>query len=234
MYKQYLTTKNILLLLLAIFVIAIAFRFFSILSFPDSSVVLEKGELLQINNKETYNQTFVANRNNLNRIQFLMRTPGIKAGDTVNVKLADETCSTSLRQGTLQFSFLNSDNLYVFDFPAVKDSLGKKYCAILSYQSKISKDKYLRFFTTANTNGAMTLTFADTKEEKKNQSLSMRLVYKNDSIWGDLNELNQRMSQYKPWFLKHFYIAFIGLFFVLSSLVLIIALIELKMEKKEE
>lgn len=227
-------SKKILLSGLGIFVFLIFFRFFSLLSFPDSSVVLEKGELLQINNKETYHQTFVANRNNLSRIQFLMRTPGIKAGDTVNVKLADETCSTSLRRGTLQFSFLNSDNLYVFDFPTVNNSLGKKYCAIVSYQSTISKDKYLRFFTTANTNDTMTLTLAGTGEEKKNQSLSLRLVYKNDSVWGDLNELNQRISQYKPWFLKHVYIASIGLFFIISSLILITALITLKIENKEE
>lgn len=217
--------KKILLLFLGILIFLIFSRFFSILSFPDSTAVLDKGEVLNIYPKQSLSQTFVAGRDNLSKIEFLLRTPGIKAGDTLHVKLADATCATPLRQGILEVPFLNSDNLYVFQFPRVEDSNGKKYCAILSYETTISKDKYLRLFTTENNDPDMTLTPSSNNMELKNQSLSMRLVYNNDSVGQDLRELNQRISQYKPWFLKHFFIAAIAVLFIVLSISLVIILI---------
>lgn len=228
-----LNSKKILLLLLGIFIFLIFFKFFSILSFPDSETILDKGKELKIFPDQAFHQTFVANRDNLNKIEFLLRTPGIKAGDIVTVLLTDATCTTTLRQGTLEASFLNSDNLYVAQFPRIEDSNGKKYCTIVSYQTTNAKTKYLRFFTTENQNREMTLTHTN-GEITKNQSLSLRLVYNNDSVWQDLRELNQRISQYKPWFLKHFYIAAIAVLFIFLSLTLIIALITLDVKDKRD
>ena len=37
---------------------------------------------------------------------------------------------------------------------------------------------------------------------RPNESLSFRPVYRNKTLLADFVELNQRMSQYKPWFLK--------------------------------
>lgn len=225
-------SKMILLAILGISVLAISLRFFSLLSFPDSQATLEKGALLDIHPDQTYTQTFVADRDNLHAIQFLVRTPGIKAGDAMRIKLADASCATALRQGTLQVPFLDSDNLYVFDFPSVKDSLGKKYCAVLTFHTT-NKTKSLRLFTTTDDNPDTTLTATDSMIIP-NQSLSMRSVYVNSSVWQNLRELDQRISQYKPWFLKGLSIALIGLLFVVSSLTLILALIGLKSEDTRE
>jgi hypothetical protein len=225
-------SKKILLLTLGIFVLLIFFRFFSIMTFPDSRTILEKGEALKIYPDQEFNQTFVANRDNLNRIEFLLRTPGPNKDNTVRVTLADETCTTPLRQGFLETPLLNADNLYVASFPPVEDSKDKKYCAIIAYPATETKTKYLRFFTTENTTPDTVLIFAN-GEETKNQSLSMRLVYNNDTVWQDLGELNQRISQYKPWFLKHYYIATIGILSVILSIALISALITLKIEDRD-
>ncbi|MFZ2187696.1 MAG: hypothetical protein WAV46_03690 [Candidatus Moraniibacteriota bacterium] len=227
-------SKKILLTALGILVFLIFFKFFSIISFPDSQTVLEKGDPLKIYHDQAFHQTFVANRDGLSRIEFLLRTPGPNKDDTVRVTLSDETCTTAERQGTLAVPFLNADNLYVVTFPPVQDSDGKKYCAIVSYEKANTSTRYLRFFTTENKNEDMSLALATTGEVTKNQSLAMRLVYNNKHWWQDLRELDQRISQYKPWFLKHFYIASIAVLFVGLSLTLIIALITLPSEEKRD
>lgn len=226
-------SRKILLVALGIFVFLIFFKFFSIMSFPDSQTVLDKGDNFKFYHNQKISQTFTANRDNLSRIEFLLKTPGPNEKDSVRVEVADATCTTPIRQSTLKMTFLNADNLFVAAFPSIADSNGKKYCVTLSYQTSATETRSLRFFTTENTNPDAI--FTTIKGEKlKNQSLSMRLVYNNAHWWQDLRELNQRMSQYKPWFLKHFYIATIGILFVILSIVMITALITLKIEEKND
>jgi len=62
-------------------------------------------------------------------------------------------------------------------------------------------------------------------EEKKNQSLAMRPAYRNENIFQDFIELNQRISQYKPFFLKHYFLWFIIIGFIILSLTLIVMLV---------
>lgn len=194
------------------------------MSFPDSSTVLDKGEPVKIFSNQSLTQTFVAKRDGLSKIEFLLRTPGPSKGDRVQVTLADETCATSLRNTTLEASFLNSDNLYEATFAPTPDSRDQKYCAVITYQKASTQSKSLRFFTMANTDETLTFTPAS-GEPTKNQSLSMRLVYNNNSVWQDLRELNQRISQYKPLFLKDAFIAGIGITSVVLSIGLITILI---------
>lgn len=218
------TPKQLLLSALGIFVVLIFARFVNVMSFPDSSTVLDKGEPVKIFSNQSLTQTFVAKRDGLSKIEFLLRTPGPSKGDRVQVTLADETCATSLRNTTLEASFLNSDNLYEATFAPTPDSRDQKYCAVITYQKASTPSKSLRFFTTTGTNEAMTFTLP-TGEATKNQSLSMRLVYNNASVWQDLRELTERISQYKPFFLKDAFIAAIGITSVLLSTGLIIVLI---------
>lgn len=207
-----LTPKKCLLAFLGISILLIFFRFSTLIAFPDPHT-LEQGEIRKFYPGETLSQQFIAKRDNLGTVQFLLKPPGIKKGDTVSVKLTDETCTESIREGVLEIPFLNSDNLYLFRFPRVEDSKGKTYCLLLSLQTE-HKKKYLRFFTTDG------------------QALSMRTVYRNNHWWQDISELNDRISQYKPWFLKDTFIGTIAILFVLSSLILIVALIDLKTEKE--
>ena len=74
---------------------------------------------------------------------------------------------------------------------------------------------------------------ADTGVPRNDQSLSMRTVYRNATLWQDLGELNDRISQYKPWFLKDFFIGTIATLFVILSTTLIALLISVKVEEKK-
>lgn len=217
-------SKKLLLVTLGLAIFLVFFRFFTLISFPDSHTVLKKGEATKIFPDQALTQTFMANRDNLDALQFLLRTPGPSDNDTVQVTIADETCTTPLRESTLKVSYLNADNLYVASFTPIKDSQDKKFCAVISFSQTNPKTKYLRFFTANNTDENKALTLPQS-ETTKNQSLSMRLVYNNDTVWQDLRELNQRMSQYKPWFLKGVFLTAIATTFVVLSITLIALLI---------
>lgn len=207
-----ISPQKILLAISAIFLIAIFFKFAQLLSFPDSSIVLQKGLLVKIQPKETVTQKFTADRNGLAKVEALLRSPGIKYenGDKMEMKLLEENCEKIIFTGELKLLFLNSNNLYEFNFPRIDDSKNKTYCLSATFQNKKANAKSIQFFTAG---------------DQENQPLSIRPVYKNSNIFENLSELNQRISQYKPWFLKHYFLWFISFGFILLSILIIVTLI---------
>lgn len=226
-----LSSKTIPLALLGISVLLIFFKFSTLIAFPESRI-LDRDKIQKIYPGQTFSQKFIAKRDNLDTIQILFRTPGIKDGDIMTAKIADETCSDTLREGNLEKPFLNTDNVYLFKFPRIEDSEGKKYCLRLSYRTSNDSTKYLRFFTVAESDPSLLFMNSATNEALNGQALSLRTVYRNDSLWQDLCELNDRISQYKPWFLKDFFIGTIATLFVILSIAMIILLINVKPEEK--
>lgn len=221
------SSKKILLFFAAILFFVVFFRFFNLLSFPDPETAMKKGDVFKLAPENSLTQTFTANRDNLVRIEFLLRTPRLKKETPVEMKLADETCIDTIREGFLEWSFLDSNNLYDFQFEKIPDSNGKKYCLIATFKPQESKAKKIGFFTREEKNPEFALTDKKSDMKIENQALSTRLVYKNDSVWQDISELNQRISQYKPWFLKHYYLYAISILFVIISTALVVILIVL-------
>lgn len=229
MYKKYLRTKNIFLVILVISLFAVFFKFLSLLSFPDSSIVLEKGDpAVKLPAKNSLTQKFTAQRDNLVKVEFLLRTPGIEFenNDKVEMRLADENCQNPIREGYLQTSFLNSKNLYEFGFPKVKNSKNQTYCLIATFKPSKGKAKAIQFFVFEKSPGTF-LPENPATQEKYPNSLSIRPAYANDNLWQNLEELNQRISQYKPWFLKHYYLWIITIAFVVFSITGVAILITL-------
>jgi hypothetical protein len=224
---QKISSKQIFLLIFTILVLLIFANFFSLLSFPESSIVLEKGDpAIKLPAEESLTQKFTANRDNLMKVEFLLRTPGIEFEKKYRVKmeLADANCQKMIRTGELLESFLNSNNLYEFKFSEVKDSKDKTYCLIATFKPNNAKAKAIQFFVFENKPSEF-LPENSTTQEKFANPLSIRPVYVNDNTWQDLTELNQRMSQYKPFFLKHYYLATISILFIILSIATVIILI---------
>lgn len=207
--------KKLLLLLAGIMLVIVFGKFLSILYFPDSSVSLEKGDpAIEIKSGTTMEQKFVSTRNGLSKMELLLRTPGPKKGEIVGVEIADEKCQDTLKKGELKKSFISSGNLYEFKFDRLTDSEGKTYCLKI----KPEKKKF-KFFTMDSNDSRLEL------QDVPGRSLAIRAVYKNESIRQDISELNQRISQYKPWFLKHYFLNIIILTFIVSSIALVAILI---------
>ena len=139
MITKYFTTKHVFLAIFAILLLSIAFQFFSLLSFPDSSIVLVKGDTVKLQPEDSLTQKFTANRDGLNKVEFLLRTPGIvfENKDVMKVQLLDENCQKPLREGVLKESFLNSGNLYEFPFSKVENSQNKIFCVIANFPSAL-------------------------------------------------------------------------------------------------
>jgi hypothetical protein len=155
----------------------------------------------------------------------LLRTPGIKPGDTMKMQLADESCKKILREGTLTPSYLASDNLYEFSFSKIPDSNGKTFCLLATFKPQNNTAKAILFFTQTDKSPVFSVRNFTSGEADPAQALSIRTAFVNDHQWQNLSELSQRISQYKPWFLKHFFIDSIITLFILLSIGLVTILI---------
>lgn len=211
---QKFSPKNIFLAIFTFLLVMLFSRFLANLSFPDSSINLQKGLTVKLQSKNSLTQKFTTTRGGLTKIEVLLRSPGIEfeKGDRVTAQLADGNCQKIILEGKLQSSFLSSNNLYEFVFPKIDDSKNKTYCLIATFQAQKSSARAIQFFTTGDT---------------ENQPLSLRPVYVNDSFWQNMTELNRRMSQYKPWFLKHYFLWFVMIGFIILSIGLVAILITL-------
>lgn len=218
-----ISAKKIFLIFTAIVFIVVFWKFFSLLYFPDSKIILEKGDpIFELNPDIHLEQKFIANRDGLSKIEFLLRTPGPKNEDLIKIEIADEDCKNILKQGKFEKSFISSGNLYEFKFDRIPNSNNKKYCLKIE-----SEKKKFKFFTMESQDSQFALTSQDIDAKFENKSLSMRTVYKNENIRQDLDELNQRISQYKPWFLKHYFLSTIVILFTLLSAAIVVILIML-------
>lgn len=204
--------------ILLIFITSLVFlRFTSLIHFSQSEIKLEKGVAINIANDEILSQKFKATRNGLGKISFIIKASRIKKGDKVKMYLADETCQKNLREGLLLGSFIKERNVYEFKFKKIDDSLGQTYCIKALFESKNKEAKPVSFFTTKHKHFDFLATNITTGQ-KANNHISIRPAYRNENIFQDLNELNQRISQYKPWFLKqHFLTSTFILFLSCSS-----------------
>lgn len=221
-----ISSKKILLIFAAIMLVVVFGKFLSILYFPDSENILEKGDpSFKLQPTLSLSQTFITDRKGFSKIEFLLRTPGPKENDVIQMEIADETCSNTIRTSKMKKSFLSDGNLYEFKFDRISDSENKKYCLKATFVPGHDNSKAIKFFTTESRDPQFALTGNTSEENFENKSLSMRTVYKNESIGQDLGELNQRISQYKPWFLKHFYLDAIVILFVALSIGLVTILI---------
>ena len=213
--------KIILSIIFCGLLILIFFRLEKTLSFPDQNWTLEKGEKIKISFEVV--QKFETTRDGLTRVKILFGSSDTKPGGTFNFKLYEENCQNIIRETNLDIVSLDSGNTVDFVFPKINDSKNKIFCLKLNYTQK-EGGKKAQIFVINNTMPEKKY-LSINGEEKTGQAISMRPAYKNKYFWQDLSELNQRMSQYKPWFLKHYYLWFISLGFVILSISLIVFLI---------
>ena len=202
--------KLLLLIFAAVSLSYVFFNFSKLMFFTDPQMPLEKGENIKLKMQKTLTQEFVASHDNLVKIKFLLKLESMDDINTIKMQLADETCSTIIREGYLSLpSFLSVDNLVEFNFDKITDSNGKTFCVKATFDTQDSQAKPIQFFSRNN----------------DSTMLSMRPVYENDTWQQNINELNQRISQYKPWFLKHYYLYTISFLFLLVSFLIVIILI---------
>lgn len=218
--------KKIYLGLLAAILLIVFGRFSSLLRFPDSTYPFRAGAKITLPNGGSFFQKFTPRFDNLNEIQIILTAKGIRTGDKVKAELLDQDCEEKLREGFLKKSFLDYEGLYEFRFEEIPASKSQTYCLKQTFESPDNKNAGLIFYLNKEPGlNEPSLFNAATGEKIVGQSLAMRPVYGNANFWQDLKELNQRISQYKPWFLKHYFlyaVAFLAIFLSCAVIILLI------------
>ena len=224
--------QKFLLGLLSIGVVLIFSGLFSRLSFPDSSYnFLGKDKRVELEPGKSVTQVFTADRDGLDRIKIMigdLDTLGYQ--DSVALALTEPDCKTLIATDTISF-LTPAPRIYsAFDFDRIEHSAGQTYCLKISYAAaeRPKQRPYL-----AASEGE---TFADTAyfDEAKDRfytgrSLQMRPSYSHASFRDDLRELEERLSQYKPEFMKG-WLLILGLLVTLTSILLGILAIRAKDE----
>ncbi|OGI34177.1 MAG: hypothetical protein A2259_02010 [Candidatus Moranbacteria bacterium RIFOXYA2_FULL_43_15] len=216
-------SKKIFLSTLIIIIAAVFWPLWRVWYFPDTTWPLEKGEKTKIDSEVI--QKFSADRDGLSKIAVLFGDSDVSPGGTFNFELLDENCRETIRSANLEIKKLDSDNTTDFVFSRIDKSKGKTYCVRISYAQK-KGGKKARIFVIENPKPENSY-FSINGEEMAGQSISMRPAYKNASIFEDIGELNRRISQYKPWFLKHYFLYFIAFGFIILSVLAVSLLIHL-------
>ena len=200
-----LSSKTVFLASIAVLTILVFVNLQRQIGFPDTHFPLEKGEKIKMEEAGAV-QTFIASRNGLSGVNVLFGGSSIKEGGTLSLSLLDETCAKTLREEKRFITTLNADNSTDFSFSRIPDSAGKTFCFKTNFDPEKGSKK-AAIFTIPNTLPDEKRVLSINGEARPGESLALRPVYRNGGFFADLVELNQRISQYKPWFLKGAFLA---------------------------
>lgn len=223
---RYFFIKIILLATLLVGLFLIIFKFDNIFYFPDSNWKMNRDQKIELLPNKPVVQKFKTSNNGLTSLEILFGRSSLKkVSGKIHFQILEENCQNRIADSYLIPQNINSDNSNTFKFNKIINSENKTYCLKLIFETENSVTK--NPFVFINSNDSMDNIFlADANSnELKNQSLSLRPAYKNNNLWQDAEELNKRISQYKPWFLKHYYLSSITVSFIILSVLLVVILI---------
>ncbi len=217
---KFVKFNYILLIFSAIFFAMIAWKFFGILSFSDSSLNFEgesKQEKLYPNSQII--QKITAMENNLNQINISINKFSADFREKIVLEIADENCGQIIAQSKIDAFSWNSPGYEKFRFKTISDSKDKTYCLKFAYVPFEKEQDKKAYISSYPAEGSSYVNTGKSIEEQKNRTLKLKPAYENGSVWKNFSQLTDRISQYKPDFLKG---TILEIIFILSLIILII------------
>ncbi len=212
----------VLIVLSAIFLGIVFGKFFNLLSFPDQSVSFEgDSEQEKLSANDPLIQKITAKENYLNQINVSINKFSAEFRDKIVMEVLDESCQKILAESKLDMFSWHSPNYAKLKFKTIPDSKDKIYCLKFTYIPFGKEQDKKPYISSYSYEGASYINTGKSNEEQKNQSLELKPAYGESSAGKNLSKLIDRMSQYKPDFLKGFALEMI----ITLSLALIIALV---------
>lgn len=215
-----LSFRNSALTALALLLLATGYVFLRTVAFPDPSWPLDKGERVTLPAQATLTQPFAAHRDGLRQVEILLGKFTLKESDRLTLELRDEECAAVLSRTELKNESFDSEHTYAFIFDRIPDSEGRRFCLAASFSSgrNIPKDKTPRFFTDLSAEAASyTLEGAEAGRTVGSAPVAIRPGYRPATLAATGDELTDRISQYKPPFLKGgFLVVFAALGLILT------------------
>ncbi len=229
--KVQLSQNKILLAALLIGTIFLFIRFFSYLSFPESDYnFLGKDKKVKLDPKTSIMQIFEAKENGLDQIKIVMgNIDRLPLNESVLLELRDPQCEQVLAEDTINWLTESPKIYYRFRFPRIDDSIGKKYCLKISYEANTKRGGERPSIAVSDDDQFSDRAYTDTSNGKTyiGRTLQIRPSYSEGSLTGNLIRLENRLSQYKPEFIKG-WILTIGFLMILGSVLLGIIVIRTK------
>ncbi len=228
-----------LLGMFAVGLFLIDLSFFRQLNFVDNMRQLQKGERVEIFAGDVIKQKFISNKDNLSNLKILFGNKALKEGSSLEIVLAGKNCEKRIAETTIKGVYkFDSKYLYDFKFQKINNSKDKEYCLkvgletesewtlLRKIKSKFKTEKKrgpqkVRLFEQVSNEGEtknyiIEGTSGNIKAQGENE-IFFQQGYRNDKVMDSFRQLNQRMSQYKPWFLKGLYLQIISWLAILLS-----------------
>ncbi len=227
-----MTFKHLSYLALALILLFIGVSFLHTFAFPDPAWKLDKGERVTVSPGEVLSQTFISSQNGLRRIEILFGKFTLEADDRLAVELRDSSCSSLIAQETLSGRSYDSEHTHSFIFDRISDSKDKAYCLTFTFATDrpVAKGKSPRLFIDKAAPGSpyAFLNQGGGKEVGAGP-IAIRPGYTHDSFSDNAKEFFERISQYKPLFLKNWFL----IAFALGGLALTFLAIMLLIKEEE-
>lgn len=208
----------------------LAYLFLANFSFSCKNLLPEKGEKIKLYPYQSLRYNFQASDNNLSAIKLLLESDGFIRGDKIKAEIKNASCNSVIQEKTLGPLSLDSNIYANFNFKKITDSKNKKYCLEITYLSERNGTKDLPYVYLSENPDFPGEKATDTHSGKEydGYSLLLKTAYKKDNVWQNLEELDKRISQYKPWFLKKYYLAAIATGFIILSISVVAVIINLR------
>lgn len=195
--------------LLILITVSISFGFVQQFAFPDPEWPLRKGDRVVLLPGEILEQQIATSRDGLQKIEVLFGKFELTGDAKLTLEVRDSSCTAVLAQKSLSETSFDSEYTHAFIFDRIPDSGGKIYCFRANFISNqpIKKEKAPRLFLDEEGKGApYSLTNPGGEKGVGAGSLAIRPGYTNATFFANASEFFDRISQYKPFFLKGWFL----------------------------
>lgn len=183
------------------------FTFIDQIRFPDSSQNFlgdTKRAELSVNGPMT--QVFQARENNLEGLQVFMGDTDLSLGERIDFILSDPSCHKVFARESRSPLSLPSTRDIRFLFPTLSESRDKYYCLSVEYHPGFMKKKERPYIRVVEDEQSKDLSYTDHGKDKvyPGRSLEIRPIYapEKNTTANRIIALENRLSQYKPAFMK--------------------------------
>lgn len=181
----------------------IGISFVSSLAFSDSNYnFLGKKDRQKLSVDKPISQVFMAQEDGLSEIKYHIGNLNLWPGEALHFELRDSTCTQIITTNSWTLLKLKPSIYTHFHFSRIADSQGKNYCAFITYTSPYDrKSSDVPYINTSKFPGR-SYTVISKNKVYENETLQIRPAYSSGNFFSDLWRLIERISQYKPDFIK--------------------------------
>ncbi len=193
-------------ILLGAFIIglgSIILGFVSQLHFPDSDYnFIGKKDRARLTIDKPLAQVFTAEENGLSLVKVSIGGIDLWPSEALTFELRDESCTTILATDSWTPLELKPTNYTRFTFNRIADSAGKKYCVYIVYTSPYDRKSSDAPYINTSEFPGRSYTLVTKNKVYENETLQLRPAYTSGNWTSDIWRLTERMSQYKPEYIK--------------------------------